>query len=31
MGIQRMSVNEIFDGIRDFASDCMKNKLGPTQ
>ena len=31
MGIQRLSVNELFGGIRDFASNCLKNKLGPTQ
>ncbi len=31
MGIGRITANELFDGIRDFASDCIKNKHGLTQ
>lgn len=31
MGIQRISANDLIVGIRDFASNCLKNKLGPTQ
>jgi hypothetical protein len=31
MGIQRISANELIDGIVNFASDCLNNKLGPSQ